>query len=178
MKTQSISEQAVQKATGRSWEEWFALLNNIQGGQLTHREIAQKLSSEHHVEGWWAQNITVEFERSIGRREHGQRCDGDFEVSVSKTLAGTMDSALMTWQQLVENAVGFNDVAFSNEPNTSRTDKWRYWRVNLADGTRVNILFSQKDPGKAQLTVQHTKLQNRDDADRWKLYWKTFLHDL
>ena len=178
MKTQSISDQAVQKATGRSWEEWFALLNNAEAGHLRHKEIAQKLYAEHDVKGWWAQNITVEFERLIGRRDHGQRGDGDYELSVNKTLGGTMDSALVSWQELVGDARAFNDVTFSNEPSTSKTDNWRYWRVNLADGTRINIIISQKDAGKAQLTVQHRKLKSSEDAGRWKLYWKSLLHDL
>ena len=178
MKTQLISDTAVEKATGKSWGEWFSILNDVEAAKLSHKDIVQKLCANHDVEGWWAQNITVEFERSIGRRDHGQRCDGDYEVSVSKTLAGTMDDAIGSWQEFVGDARHFNDVAFANEPSTSKTDKWRYWRVNLTDGTRLNIIISQKDAGKAQLTVQHGKVQNREDADGWKVYWKQRLPDL
>jgi hypothetical protein len=175
MNTQSISDSAVTKATGRSWEEWFALLNNVGAEQLSHKEIAHKLYSEHEVEGWWAQNITVEFERLIGRRAHGQRQDGDYEISVNKTFLGTMDRALAAWQALVGDASVFDGVVFSSEPATSKTDKWRYWRVSLADGTRVNVIINQKDAEKAQLSVQHRKLQSKDDAERWKSYWKSYL---
>ena len=116
----AISEEAVRKATGKSWEDWFAVLNAIKAAELSHPAIAGKLYDDYGVEGWWAQMIAVEFERSIGRRETGQRCDGTYAASSSKTLQGGMDAVLEWWQALAGPAQDFNGVAFSAEPGVIR----------------------------------------------------------
>lgn len=174
----SFSDEAVQKATGKNWDAWFALLKKNKSEDLNHTEIARTLHDVHHLDGWWAQNITVEFERHIGRREVGQNCEGDFQTAVSKTMAGTMDEALNAWQKLVARKNSFNEVAFADEPSSSTTEKWRYWRVKLEDGSRVNININQKTSDKTQLAVNHIKLQGKEDIERWKKFWKGFFLDL
>lgn len=177
MQSNTLSAAAIKKATGKSRDEWIALLTKIKAETLSHKEIAAKLYDDYNVKGWWAQMLTVEFERSIGRREVGQSCEGDFGTSVNKTLAGTMDSALSNWQKLVGDRREFDGVAFAHEPNITETLKWRYWRVSLADNSKININIMQKNPEKAAFSLQHEKLQNQNDIERWKKYWKTFLTD-
>ncbi|MGH7496379.1 MAG: hypothetical protein ACREOO_28850 [bacterium] len=175
MKSQMISNEAIQKATGKSWQEWFAVLHKMGAGELSHTAIARKLCDVYKVEDWWAQSITVEFERTIGRREVGQTCDGDYQASASKTVAGSMDQALKAWKKQVGNARDFNGMAFANKPRISKTDNWRYWRVDLAVQTKVTIVIGDKGPGKALLAVNHEKLLDKKAVDRWKAYWKDFL---
>ncbi len=178
MKSPTISNETVRKSTGKSWGEWFVLLKKIKAQQLSHTEIAQRLCDEYGVPGWWAQTITVEFERKIGRRELGQTCDGDYQASVSKTLPGTMDDALKKWQKYVKSKKDLCGVKFSTKPNASKTDKWRYWRVDLADGTKITVIFGNKGSGKAHLAVNHEKLPNAKAVAHWKSYWKEFLKGL
>ena len=78
MESQTISGAAIEKATGKSWQEWHKVQRQMKAGELSHKAIAQNLSEQYHVPEWWAQSITVEFERAIGRREVGQTCDGDY----------------------------------------------------------------------------------------------------
>jgi hypothetical protein len=67
----------------------------------------------------------------------------------------------------------------------SRTEKWRYWRAALADGTRVTVTISDK-PGSAAkaggpastLAVTSSKLASREDAARWKSFWRAYLNEL
>ncbi len=178
MKSPTISREAIKKATGKSWQEWFAVLHEMKAGELSHKAIARKLCDVYNVEGWWAQSITVEFERTIGRREVGQTCDGDYQASASKTVTGNMDQALKAWKKYVGNARDFNGIAFANEPRTSKTDKWRYWRVDLADQTKVTIVIGDKGAGKAYLAANHEKLPDKKAVDQWKAYWKDFLNNI
>jgi hypothetical protein len=177
-KNAAISSKAVQKATGKSWEEWFAVLNELKAAELSHPAIVGKLYSDYGVDEWWAQMITVEFERTIGRREAGQRCDGTYATSASKTLSSNMDTALECRQTLVCRAQDFNGVAFSAQPSINKTDKWRYWRVKLADGARINVNITQKEADKTLLSVQHEGLQNKEDIEHWKTFWKSYLSNL
>ena len=174
----TVSNDGVTNSTGKSWKEWFTLLKKIKAEDLSHKEIAGKLSEEYDVSGWWAQSITVEFERSIGRREIGQTCDGDFQAGATKMLAGSLDDALKVWQKNVRDRTDFDGVKLENKPSISKTEKWRYWRVSLADGSKVVIVISQKGDNRAQLAVNHEKLPDKAAVDRWKYYWRSFLQNL
>lgn len=178
MKSPTLSNESVQKATGKSRREWFSLLETINAQHLPHKETAQKLVQEFGVPGWWAQGITVEFERAIGRRVVGQTHEGDFQAAATTTLSGSMDDVLMLWQNQIKNFGDFNEVKFSNKPSSNKTDKWRYWRVNLEDGSKVAVIIGQKPTGKIHLAVNHEKLPDSNAVERWKLYWKAFLKDL
>ncbi|HET9291576.1 MAG TPA: DUF4287 domain-containing protein, partial [Actinomycetes bacterium] len=65
------SEQAIRANTGRGWDEWFALLDEWGGAERPHPEIVRWLVGEHGVPGWWAQGVTVGYERARGLRAPG-----------------------------------------------------------------------------------------------------------
>src|SRR5688500_16568964 len=79
------SDEAVTRASGRGYEEWFGLLDAWGGTERRHPEIAGWLKSEHGVDGWWSQGITVAYERARGMRAPHQMADG-FTVSVTRTV--------------------------------------------------------------------------------------------
>lgn len=174
-----ISDEAVKAATGKTWAEWVALLDSAGARNMPHKEIAQWLYDSGHLTlPWWGQMVTVGYEQRIGRREAGQRCDGEFTAGASKTLSGTLDSVLETWQARVKGVGDFNGVPLEGPPRVSSSDKWRYWRVNLADGTQVSVNIGLKSEGKIGLAVDHAKLADKDAADSWKAFWKSFLAGL
>jgi hypothetical protein len=119
--------------------------------------------------------VTVGYEQAIGRRETGQNCYGEFTANVTKTLAGDLDSALTAWQSRIAGVTEFRKVPLAAEPRVSSTDKWRYWRASLADGSQVNVNIGVKAPGKVGLAVEHSKLADDETASAWKAYWKEFL---
>lgn len=125
--------------------------------------------------GWWAQGITVAYEQHIGRRVPGQTSTGAFEMSATRTMAGTMDDALETWIRLMAGRAAIDGVALDGMAESSVTEKWRYWRCRLDDGSRVVVTIGPKGPGKALLDVQHTKLSSSEDIERWRKVWKAEL---
>lgn len=171
----------IEKATGISWDDWLSYFDEIGAKDLSHKEIAERVHEKLvHLEngGWWSQGVTVAYEQHIGRREPGQRSDGSYETSASKTVDGTMDDVLEKWIQLTTDKPGFNGVALEKEPTWSATEKWRNWRCALVDGTRVAVSIYQKTPEKASLGLGHLKLKSNDEAETWKVYWKEFLKEL
>ena len=166
-------------ATGKSLGDWFAILDERGARDLPHKHIALLLQGDYGVPSWWSQSVTVEYERWIGRRETGQRQSGEYEATVTRTLPVSMDAALDSWLARLPDPgpqSAFDGVAFAGEPSTSRTQKRRYWRITLVDGSRVTVFFSAKPDGKgAQIAVQHGKLAGRPDVDRWKAFWKAYL---
>lgn len=174
---QTISPAAIEKATGKSWKEWLEFFESIDAQALPHKEIAQQ-AYKHGAPAWWSQMLTVAYEQHIGRRVPGQDCDGEFAVSASKTLAGTMDVALATWIEYMANRTDLSDIAISKGPEISQTDKWRYWRCGLADGSRIHVNIYQKSPDKAALGIQHEKLESTEQVEHWRAYWKQLLSQL
>ncbi|MFD4179916.1 hypothetical protein [Rhodococcus sp. NPDC058514] len=176
--TRPSNTAAIEKATGRDWSDWVTLLDGAGAKNLPHNEIARLVHDEWGTTGWWAQSVTVAYEQQIGRRIPGQDCNGEFSVSVSKTVPGTMDEALEKWVALVGERTEFSDVPVFGEPTVSATEKWRYWRCQLEDGTRVSVTIHQKSPDKAALGIGHEKLETPEAALHWRPFWKQLVAEL
>lgn len=182
-----MDDTRVTEATGRPLDEWFAILDERTARDLPHKEIARLLQREFGVPGWWSQAVAVDYEKHIGRRETGQTHSGEYEATVSKTLPGTMDEVLERWaaRPAAVSDHAFDGVAFAGEPSVSRTEKWRYWRAALADGSRVTVTIADKPGGAsraggpaAALAVTSGKLPTREAAARWKAFWRAYLAEL
>jgi hypothetical protein len=173
----SITPEAIERGTGRSWEEWLSFFDGIGASTLSHQEIVER-ATHFGAEPWWRQMVTVAYEQHIGRRMPGQDGSGTFSISVSKTVNGTVDGALDLWIGRVTGRSEFSDVAITRAPQVSVTEKWRYWRCGLADGSRLIVLFSARSPTKAIVNVQQEKVDSDELAAHWRAYWKQLLVDL
>ena len=54
-----MSDEAVKAKTGKTWKEWFAILDKAGATKLTHQEIVKLLNTNHGVGPWWQQMVTV-----------------------------------------------------------------------------------------------------------------------
>lgn len=169
-----ISDKTIEKATGAPWQTWFDRLEKMGARDLAHKEIAANLVQQYQVTGWWAQSLTVRFEQAIGRRQVGQNNKGEFSVSVSKTLPGSMNEAFHWWLKVAQARKDFNGVEIISS-STTETEKWRHYRAALKDGSRVVIGVYAKTPTKSSLGLQHEKLSSTESAEAWRVYWKSLL---
>ena len=85
------SGEAVLRATGRSRDDWFAILDAAGARELAHKAIAAHLREQRNVSPWWSQEVTVQYERARGLREKHQSLSG-YQVSVSMTIAAPLDA--------------------------------------------------------------------------------------
>ncbi len=82
-----ISDAAVRKATGKDWDEWFALLDSEGAAALPHKQIVGLLHDKGYVaSSWWRQMVTVAYEHARGKRVLGQAAETGFQIGVQKTL--------------------------------------------------------------------------------------------
>lgn len=170
------SEQAIQAGTGRSWDQWVSAIDAGPGRNATHTEIAAWVNASTDISGWWAQGVTVGYERITGKRLPGQMSDGTFTTSRSRTLA--IDTASL--RALIEE--DDSRATLLPEVTATRTSRPgvktpRYTLTDTADGTKLGTVQfgfdSLKD--KTRLTVAHSALPSQDAADAWKDYWKEWL---
>ena len=177
-----MNTSAIEAATDRPWQQWVQLFEEAGAEQMDHSQIAV-LALELMPEGvqqkeWWAQGTAVAFEQHAGLRVPGQTSTGDFQLSTTRTVAGDKDQALDTWLQLVDEKTEFGGVPIEGEASTSSTDRWRYWRVALSDGTRVVVNINDKQADKALVGLQHSKLDSAEAVAYWRPIWKDLLAQL
>ena len=85
-----MTDASIRTGTGKTWDQWFRILDDWGATQRTHRDIARWLHDEQGVPGWWSQTVTVGYERVRGMRARHETTTG-FQVSVQKTIAAPAD---------------------------------------------------------------------------------------
>jgi hypothetical protein len=163
-----MSDQVVKDKTGRTWEEWVRLLDGKGARSMAHRDIAEYLNEREGVPGWWAQMVTVGYERIRGLRDIGQRRSGEYEASKSKTVPVPLGELFRAFQDGRTRERWLPGVQWT--VRTSVPEK--SLRVTWADGTSVEAYFVAKGPGKSQVAIQHRKLKSKAEAEKKKTYWE------
>ncbi len=161
---QVVGDDALVRATGRSRADWYALLDAAGAAGWRHRETASWLVREHGVDGWWAQGLTVGYEQTRGLRVPGQRQDGSFESSVSRTVPVDRDRA---WALVTDDAAWLDVPVELTGVTPPASVRWR-----LPDGTRAVVRIEQVRPGATRVVVQHARLPDPDAVTASKAAWK------
>ncbi len=162
-----MSDETVRAKTGCTWKRWVWALDKAGAASWSHREIANHVHEKYRIPGWWAQTVTVGYERIKGLRAIGQRRGGGFEASKSKTLpvpVGTLFRAFHDARTRARWLPGARLTVRTATPGKSM-------RVTWEDGTSVELYFAAKGEAKSQVAVQHRKLAAKADVDRMKRFW-------
>lgn len=174
-----VSDERIRENTGRGWDDWVAVIDAGPSRQASHTTIAAWLVEEHGVDGWWAQGVTVGYERLTGRRLPCQMKDGTFSVSRSKTLS-------MGGEEFRERL--HDDAAraallpgLSSVPRSKPTTKAPKFALSDAEsGKDLGTLQFRLEPASAgaKLVVTHEKLPHPQAAEKWKQHWGDWLESL
>lgn len=165
-------DAALVKATGKKWKQWLDVFKKIKAKNLEHKEIASLLMHDYEVSGWWAQSLTVRFEQETGKRIPGERPGGSFQVTVSATKDGDTDNVFDKWINKYAGYSSYNKIKIAGEPVTTITPKWRYWKIKLADTSKLAVNFAQKTTGKTLIQVNIDNLPGEEAVEKWRAYWK------
>lgn len=162
-----MSDAAVQAKTGKTWGEWFKILDKAGGKKMNHKEIVAYLGGKHNVGPWWRQMVTVTYEQARGLREAYQKAKG-FSANSSKTIAAPLAKLYKAWSDaklrnrwLLEKSI----VIRTATPEKSM-------RITWSDGTTsVSVNFLAKGEAKSQVALEHEKLPNAKAVMKMKSYW-------
>ena len=169
-----MSDAAVKAKTGKTWSEWFVVLDKAGAKKMDHKEIVAYVSERYEVESWWRQMVAATYEQARGLRERHEKPEG-YEISVSRTLGVPVTAAYKAWNDarlrgrwLAEKGLTIRKVT----PDKSVRMTW-------IDGkTSVEVNLYAKGDSKTQVVVQHRKLANAKDASAKKSYWAEKLSGL
>jgi FAD/FMN-containing dehydrogenase len=118
------------------------------------------------VPGWWAQGVTVEYEKARGLRPAGGDRDGTYNASASKTVAVPVERLFEAFADIERWAPGTPLRERTSQPGRSARYDW-------GDGsTRVLVTFTAKGDAKSTVAVSHERLPDAEAAERIKAYWR------
>jgi hypothetical protein len=151
---------------------------------MSHREIATLVSEKYKIDGWWAQTVAVGYERIKGLRARGQRRNGTYEATKSRTFNVPVTALFDAWADAGVRRRWLNGdtvkVRTATAPKSMRLD----WRAGgsitggIITGGIIAVGFTAKGKSKSAVALAHTKLPDRATADRLKTYWSERLDAL
>jgi hypothetical protein len=170
------SDSAVKKATGKTWREWFVLLDNHGAKKMKHTDIARMVHQKYfsggkHAPnvaksgGWWSQMVTVEYERSRGLRAVNQNSAG-YSVSIHGTFPMPVGKLFAAWRAI------------------ARKEKLKEKTVRANTAVRYErkpgkplyvVMFAAKGPKKSRIGIEVMRLGSAADVEKHRARWKKVL---
>lgn len=169
-----MSDEAISAKTGCTWEKWVGHLDYFGAATKPHREIVDHVHEKFGIPGWWAQSVTVGYERIRGLRAIGQRRSGSYETTKSKTIAVPLARLYTAFADAKAREEWLPGV----ELVVRKANVDKSMRITWDDGTSVEVGFFAKGPAKSMVAVAHTKLPDKARADELKRFWSERLDAL
>ncbi|HKP48517.1 MAG TPA: hypothetical protein VJU17_00785 [Gemmatimonadales bacterium] len=161
------SDAIIEERTGCNWERWVKALDRAKAETWPHREIAKYVMEKYKIPGWWAQSVTVGYERIKGLRAVGQRRNGSFEANKSKTFPVPLDRLYQAFADGRTRARWLPGIELTIRTATLG----KSMRITWPDRTSLEVGFISKGAKKSQVALQHVRLPDRAAAARMKEYW-------
>lgn len=163
-------EESVRSTTGKGWEQWCDVIDGWSGNSAGHAAIAAYLQTEHGVDAWWAQTVTVGYERITGLRLPYQRPDGTFTAGKSRLV--TIDAAAL--RAMLLSDADRDDLFPGFESEVRSRAQSQAIRVVIGPGIAQIAMLAHPD-GRTKVTIAHERLPTFADVEQWKFYWSDWL---
>ena len=184
-----VNDEAARKKTGHGLDHWFAVLDAFGGATKGHTAAAAHLYKDHGVPGWYAQGITVAYERARGLRDVNQSCTGTFQVSVSKTVPAPVAEVVdalrsperrAAWLKDADPAlVQALDAAFTGDkPREVKTKGNDYAWLRFPWDSHTVVIYINGKPKGASVVADNSGLTNPDLIEQRRAQWKVALAGL
>jgi uncharacterized protein YndB with AHSA1/START domain len=191
-----ISDEAVRKRTGKSWSQWFAVLDRWGAARKGHAETARHLGDRHGLAPWWAQTVTVRYEQERKGRPVHQRASGAYEISVSRVIAAPSRRVFECFLEPVDLSKWFArgasvEARVGGRYRNRDGDRGEFLAIRRpkllrftwenprhAPGTVVEVAIAARGRGKASAALTHRRLRTRRDAVKMKEAWSWAMDSL
>lgn len=165
-----VTDEACKAATGKTIAEWSEVIGNHPEVANRRREALYFLTGEMGrttVGYWWAVTVWVEHERRIGRTQKDGRFEG-YNICSTKSVDAPVERVQ---QALLGEVPGPVRV---REGKSIRCE----WKTEGVDTpSEVEVLLATNG-GKTGITLNHKRIQSREEADGLRIYWSARLAEL
>lgn len=156
--------------TGRSFDEWFDILDKAGAEDWPHWRIMRYLAGKRKNDEWWASAVAKAYERARGL---DAASGPSFNARVTKTLDAPLDVAWLLVDDEDERR-SWLDVELEECSRPSETSLIS----QLADGSRVTIALREAtpgNPGQTRATITHSGVPKEDALAETKAFWRSAL---
>ncbi|UHQ19305.1 SRPBCC domain-containing protein [Lysobacter sp. KIS68-7] len=186
-----LDEATTWLETGRTAEDWFALLDTLGGPDLGRQAIGDHLRAEFALDPWWIDTLLVEYERARGAKETDGRALGyaiDVERRIDASPRACFDAfatgaALDHWFG-TDNEIDFRDGgAWANADGNRavlrkvvapKSIVLTWHQSDAAPNTPVELHFVAAG-NATDVKVMQERLQTRPEADGLRRAWSEAL---
>ena len=185
-----VSDAAVLDKTGHRLAHWFAVLDRFGAATRGYTASARHLNREHKVQSWYAQAITLSYQRAHGLRAVNQAFDGGFQVSVSRVVRASVDEIIgalgnkrrrTAWLKSAdpELAAALNAAFTGPKPQRVARKDDRNAMLRFRWGrSRVELYITGKPAGGASVVAWNTKLEGSAEVESRRASWRAALDAL
>jgi hypothetical protein len=167
--------QGVEGSTGRTREEWYALLDAWDGTQRTHSQLARWMVREHEVKGFWAQTIAVGYEQARGMRAPGAPAPATAVVTVDRTIDVPAEDVFHAFVDEWIRTDWLPEVSFRVRTATSPVSVRAQWRDQRGTAGAVTVELHALAPERTRATVTHDGLADAAETAAMKVFWQEHL---
>lgn len=187
-----LTDEASKVATGKTLTEWFAELEARP--TLGRRDAIQWIYDEtgRGKDVWWPTTIWVLYEAAKGVVNKRDGLADGYHLCATKTVAAPVGAVYQGFTDPAHNAwLGCNAAAEGGDfaDDGGNTGTWLRLRpgkdVRIAWQTAgsphpsmVDAVFADKGGGKTGITVNHARVQSREEADGLRAAWLAALDSL
>jgi hypothetical protein len=162
-------DAVVRQATGRTWSQWFSLLDRFDVAGAGHSATVRHLADAHDCPRWWRQRIATAYAQSHGLRAHMSR---GLAANTSRTLSVSVTTLYRAWQGRAPQKW------LSAKFKVHRANENKSLRLDWPDSTSVEIYFWAKGERRSQVNIMHRQLADAADVAAKKKFWARALDKL
>lgn len=173
-RSSSMNKQLV-ATTGRSFDDWFDILDNAGAESWPHWRIKRYLGGKRKNDEWWASAVAEAYERARGFNP----ARSAYSARATKTIHASVKEV---WK-LIDNEDerrAWLDIEL--EERSRQTPSALY--CELADGSKVTISLRENTSSASNktkttlVTIRHSGLANEASLDETKAFWRSALATL
>ncbi len=190
----AIPDAEMKARTGKTWDQWFRILDEFGGPAKGRREIGVLLADRHKVDPALVPIVNVEYEAARAIVEKDGRPKG-YMICATKTVAAGAEKAYELWS----TAAGWNKwfakgckldlkeggryssadghAGEINKVRPAKALKLTWDHPRLATGTVVEVTFQPKGE-KCVVMAAHDRIQTKSEADALRESWGAALDRL
>lgn len=163
-------DAVIRAATGRSWAQWFRVLDRFDVAEAGHSATVRHLAEDHECPRWWRQRIAQAHAQLRGLREPTRR---DLAANTSRTLSVAVEDLYRAWRGRGP-AKWLGGARFK----VQRANENRSLRLDWPGHTSVEIYFWSKGERRSQVNVMHRQLTSASEVAQMKQFWTRALDQL
>ena len=175
LKVAAANDAAVRRRTGKGWQQWWTVLDAAGAKEMDHPAIIKYLRDKHDLPDWWAQIVTVSYERARKIRRIDKRIHGNSITVTSKPINATVASAYRAWTLRAERARWLGEGGLTIRGATADRSIRASWGSQSKIKNNLEVEFTSEPRGQTRVSVMQYRLSTPAEVKKARQHWEVAL---